>query len=270
MRRLFILLYMFFLIGCGGTSNTNVSAYNVKKLDVNTSWYWQLQGNLKKYSTKLYDIDLFDTSKDTINKLKKEGKIVICYFSAGTYENWREDANQFKEEDLGNEVDGWEGERWLDIRSENVRDIMKKRLDLAKNKGCDGVEPDNVDGYINNTGFDLTYDDQIDYNIFLSKEAKKRGLLVGLKNDLDQIPDLVDYFDFALNEECHEFNECDKLMPFIRKNKPVFNAEYDSNYLSSENFHKLCEDANKRKFMTAIYSKDLDGSLFKPCYKVKK
>ena len=266
MKKFLVLLFVLFLFGCGGGSSSNDSV-KFKKLDVNTTWYWQLQGELKKYSVKLYDIDLFDTSKDKINELKKEGKTVICYFSAGSYENWRDDANQFKESDLGNDLDGWEGERWVDIRSKNVREIMKQRLDLAKNKGCDGVEPDNVDGYTNNTGFNLTYDDQIDYNKFLSNEAKKRGLLVGLKNDLDQIKDLVDYFDFALNEQCHEFNECDYLMPFIQKNKPVFNAEYDSYYLSSDNFNQLCEDANNRKFMTAVYSKDLNGSLYKPCFK---
>lgn len=31
---------------------------------------------------------------------------------------------------------------------------------------------------------------------------------VGLKNVVDILPDLVDYFDFAVNEECFQFTEC--------------------------------------------------------------
>ena len=37
--------------------------------------------------------------------------------------------------------------------------------------GCDGVEPDNVDGYVNDTGFDLTAGDQLDFNRFARGEA---------------------------------------------------------------------------------------------------
>ena len=50
----------------------------------------------------------------------------------------------------------WPDERWLDTRSGNVREIMRGRLQLARDKGCDGVEPDNVDGFDNNNGLGLT------------------------------------------------------------------------------------------------------------------
>jgi len=83
---------------------------------------------------KIYDIDLFDVSQDLINKLHNKGKIVICYFSAGSYESWREDSELFPQSVLGNPLQDWEGERWLDIRNESVREIMKKRLDLAVQK----------------------------------------------------------------------------------------------------------------------------------------
>ncbi len=43
---------------------------------------------------------------------------------------------------------------------------------------------------------------------FLAAAARERGLLVGLKNDLDQIPDLVHDFDFAVNEQRFEYDEC--------------------------------------------------------------
>ena len=248
-------------------TRTPVSFFNFPEISTQTTWYWQLQGELRTdIPAKLYDVDLFDTPKETIEKLKEEGKIVICYFSAGTYEEWRPDAGEFKEEELGNPLDKWPGERWLDIRSENVKRIMVKRLELAKEKGCDGVEPDNVDGYLNDTGFPLTYEEQLDYNRFLSIEAKKRGLLVGLKNDLEQVKELAVYFDFAVNEECHAYNECSLLKPFIEQGKPVFNAEYDEKYLNDEEaFKELCEKAKEEGIRTIVVPKELDGSFVKSC-----
>lgn len=99
-------------------------------------------------NVSIFDIDLFDTPASTIQQLHRLGKKVICYFSAGSYEEWRSDAKDFKSEDLGRQVDDWPGEKWLKLGSENVRAIMKKRIDMAKEKGCDGVDPDNVDGFV--------------------------------------------------------------------------------------------------------------------------
>jgi hypothetical protein len=133
---------------------------------------------------------------------------------------------------------------------------MKKRMDLAKEKGCDGIEPDNINGYENDTGFPLTYEDQLDYNIFLATEAKKRGLLIALKNDLEQANDLVNYYDFLLAEEAIEYNEVDKFLPFINANKPIYDVEYNELYYDctkAVNFHLL------------LLSLDLDGSFVKSC-----
>lgn len=99
-------------------------------------------------NVSIFDIDLFDTPTETITQLHKLGKKVICYFSAGSYEDWRPDAKNFTDADKGKQLDGWPGEKWLNIGNSNVRAIMKKRIELAKSKGCDGVDPDNVDGYV--------------------------------------------------------------------------------------------------------------------------
>jgi hypothetical protein len=48
-------------------------------------------------------------------------------------------------------MSGWAGENWIDVRTQNVRDIMKARLDLAVVKGCHGVDPDNVNVHENDT-----------------------------------------------------------------------------------------------------------------------
>ena len=181
---------------------------------VNTTWQIQLQGTINTgYQTDLYILDLFDTPQSVIDDLQASGRKVICYFSAGTYEEWREDEGRFTAADKGRQLDNWPGERWLNTRSSNVRSIMVDRLTLAAEKGCDGVDPDNVDAYSNRSGFPLTYDSQLDYNRFLFDTAHDHGLAVSLKNDLEQVEDLVDHADFAVSESCHQWQECHLLTP---------------------------------------------------------
>ncbi len=230
-----------------------------------TKWQWQLTGEINSsYDVELYDIDLFDTSKETIELLHSDGRKVICYFSAGSYENWRKDKDSFTSADYKKPLDGWDGENWLDIRSKNVKNIMKKRLDLAVEKKCDGVEPDNVDGYSNDTGLNLTYEDQIKYNSFLSTEAHKRDLSIALKNDLNQVNDLVELFDFSVNEQCHQYNECDMLKPFTDANKPIFNAEYNSKYKYDER-DELCDKSQSQNIRTLILPMNLDDEFRISC-----
>jgi hypothetical protein len=61
----------------------------------------------------------------------------------------------------------------------------------------------------------------------LASVAHARGLSVGLKNDTDQVKALEPYFDFAVNEQCMEYDECGSYRPFLRAGKAVFHAEYD-------------------------------------------
>jgi hypothetical protein len=237
---------------------------NVTTLDRDTTWHWQLQGALDtSVDAELYDVDLFETSPRVIDELHADGRIVVCYLSAGSYERWRPDVGGYAEADLGDTLDGFEDERWLDVRSSTVRAVYEARLDHAVESGCDGVEPDNVDGYLNETGFDLTADDQLNFNRFIADAAHARGLLVGLKNDVDQIPALVDHFDFAVNEQCHEFDECELNQPFIDAGKPVFNAEYASQFVDDPN--EVCATARELGLRTLILPLDLDGAFRISC-----
>ncbi len=222
---------------------------------VYTTWQWQLTGTIdQSVDAQMFDIDLFDTSAATIASLKSKGKIVICYFSAGSYEDWRPDASQFPASVLGRS-NGWAGEKWLDIRNLTaLGPVMEARLDLAVSKGCHGVEPDNIDGYTNSTGFPLTGADQITYNKWLAEKAHARNLSIGLKNDVDQVVALEPYFDWALNEQCFQYNECDTLLPFIKAGKPVFTTEYS---LETSSF---CTKANQIQFMSMKKKLDLDAS----------
>lgn len=274
-------LIVFLLSACGTDSdgNGNDGPDDVTSLDqavapvtsgswyhppVSATWAWQLQGTLNRtYSVDIYDIDLFDTSAATIANLKANGHRVLCYFSAGSYEDWRQDAGDFNPIDLGNSLDGWAGERWLDVRSMDVFQIMRARLDLAVSIGCDGVEPDNVTAYDDNSGFPLSANDQLAFNRNLFNAAHQRGLAVALKNDLEQISELIDYVDLMVNEQCHQYNECDVLQPFIDAGKPVLNAEYLASYQADPS--AVCTAAQAMGIHTLVLSIDLDDSHYFNC-----
>ncbi|MER8043190.1 endo alpha-1,4 polygalactosaminidase [Streptomyces sp. NPDC094032] len=193
-----------------------------------TPWQWQLSGPLdKSVDAQVYDIDGFDHPAATVADLHRRGRKVICYLSTGAWEDFRPDAAKFPRSVLG-KGNGWKGERWLDIRRTDVlAPLMATRLDMCRAKGFDAVEPDNMDAYKNETGFPLTPADQLAYNRLIARMAHDRGLAVGLKNDLDQIPQLLPDFDFAVNEQCAQYDECDLLTPFVKAGKAVFHAEYE-------------------------------------------
>ncbi|XP_050395883.1 uncharacterized protein LOC126814637 [Patella vulgata] len=224
------------------------------------SWQWQLTSKIHtNLDVQVYDVDLFDATDSDIHAIKSHGHKLVCYFSAGSYENWRADAKAFPSSALGNKLEGWEGEKWLDIRSSAVKTIMEARLAKAVSRGCDAVEPDNVDGYQNKNGVGLTSSNQKDYNIWLAKTAHSKGLSVGLKNAVDLIKDLEPYFDWALNEECVNYDECDKYKPFLDKHKPVFHVEYVDNHSEGTNkAKKICNSHGRpHQFNTLIKDWDL-------------
>jgi hypothetical protein len=192
-----------------------------------TSWQWQLQGDIDtSVDAQMYDVDGFEVSAAIVQELHLAGRAAVCYLSAGSWERWRPDARDFPRSVLGNS-NGWPGERWLDIRRLRIlRPIMEARLDRCAAKGFDGVEFDNVDGYQNRTGFPLRGDDQLRYNVFLANQAHRRGMSAVLKNDLGQVRDLLPYFDVALDEQCFQYDECNRLRPFVNAGKAVFTVEY--------------------------------------------
>ncbi|MFG3102152.1 endo alpha-1,4 polygalactosaminidase [Streptomyces sp. NPDC048182] len=190
-------------------------------------WQWQLDERADpSVDVPVYDIDGFENDAADVARLHRAGRKVICYINVGAWESFRPDQDAFPRALLG-ESNGWEGERWLDIRRISVlRPLMERRFDMCRDKGFDAVEPDLVEGYGNETGFPLTAAHQLAYNRMIADIAHERGLSVGLKNDLPQIPQLLGAFDFAVNEECAQYGECERLKPFIAAGKAVFHVEY--------------------------------------------
>ncbi|MCF1599965.1 endo alpha-1,4 polygalactosaminidase [Streptomyces muensis] len=224
-----------------------------------TAWQWQLSGRLDtSVDVPVYDIDGFDHAKATVAELHRADRKVICYLSTGAWEDWRPDAGKFPRSVLG-KGNGWEGERWLDIRRTDVLEpLMAARIDMCRDKGFDAVEPDNMDGYRNSTGFPLKASDQLRYNRLIAGLAHERGLAVGLKNDLDQIPELLDDFDFAVNEQCAQYEECAALSPFVKAGKAVFHVEYE---VPTRDF---CGESRRLKLSSMLKKYEL-GVWRRPC-----
>src|SRR4051794_1036680 len=210
-------------------------------------WQIQLSGTVDtSAAVPTYDVDGFDTPAATVSRLRAAGRHAICYLNAGSREDWRPDAGRYPASVLGRS-NGWPGERWVDIRRLDVLGpVLDARLRMCRSKGFEAVDPDNVDGYTNRSGFPLTAADQLAFNRWVAARAHSYGLSVGLKNDLDQVPDLVDAFDFAVNEQCFEYDECEALAPFTRAGKAVLQIEY------AGDLSRICPAARKASLSTLL------------------
>jgi hypothetical protein len=226
--------------------------------------YWILSAPLSASDIRpapaVFDIDGQDNGAAIVSQLHDAGAKVICYVDAGTWEPGRSDSSAFPASVQGNGVEGWPGEKWLDIRQiSTLEPIIKARFQTCKQKGFDAIEPDNIDGYSNSSGFPLTGGDQLAYNRALAQWAHGLGLSIGLKNDGDQAGALEPSFDWALDEECYTYNECGYLTTFTSADKAVWIAEYKA--ISAAD----CADSKAKHFNTSQYDLDLGKSGRQPC-----
>jgi endo-alpha-1,4-polygalactosaminidase (GH114 family) len=186
----------------------------------------------------IWDLDLFDTPKTTIDILHSRGKRVMCYLSVGGSESWRPDFTSIPPSDLGDIMPKWKGERYLNLRSPSVWALMQRRIRMAYEKGCDAIDPDNVDPF--NDDFErgggfkppLTEADSINFLYNISLEAKYYGMAMGMKNAESILPNVTSFIQFAVNEECTTYSTdedgCWQYEPFLKSGKPVFHFEYVS------------------------------------------
>jgi hypothetical protein len=194
-----------------------------------SSWQYQLQGTVDtNVPANVFDVDGFATPAATLAAIHADHHFALCYLNAGAWESFRPDASSYPSRILGKEYPGYPDERWIDIRDQtSLRPILLARLRTqCKDKGFDGVEWDNVESYNQDTGFALTPDDQLRFNRWLAQVTHEAGLRVALKNDRDQAQLLSPAFDYAVDEECQQYDECAKLQPFVAAGKAVFDVEY--------------------------------------------
>jgi len=202
-----------------------------------------------------FDLDLFETPVEVIEALHARGARVICYLSAGSWEEWRPDADDFPPEVIGRAYTGWAGERWLDVRQiDRLAPVLMARLELCRDKGFDAIEPDNLDGYDNDTGFAITAGDQLAFNRWLAEQAHALGLSIGLKNDPEQAAELVEDFDWALTEDCFDQGWCSAMQPFLDAGKAVFVAEYSD---TGVDFEAACQALVPAGFSPILKDREL-------------
>jgi hypothetical protein len=207
-------------------------------------WQIQLQGTTNvKVRAPALEVDGFDATKRTVRRIERGPRRSICYIDAGSWEDFRPDRDDFAPELLGNVYAGFEDERWLDIRRiDLLRGVLEARIALCKHKGFDAVDPDNLNGYENDTGFPLTASDQLRFNTFVANLVHAHGMAVALKNDGPQAKTLVRYFDFTVIEECFEQGNCGQYRPFVKAGKAAYAIEYAKRTAS------VCRAGRRRHF----------------------
>ncbi len=228
------IIIAFVLAGCGGGLASNPAAPpagpGARWIPApGASYQIQYDGKLDlRVPAAIYDLDMFDTRPSVVAELHRMGRRVVCYIDVGTWESWRRDADEFPKSVLGRRDGPWPGERWLDIRRLSILGpIMGARFDLCRRKGFDGVDPDNIDGYQNNTGFPLTAGEQLTYDEWVARAVHARGLTVDQKNDNNQVKDLSKFFDFAVLEQCYVQKWCGQFAVYTRTNRLVVDVEYN-------------------------------------------
>ena len=244
-------------------------------------------------SPEVYDIDLYvDTNISGdgnfvmntagVDAIHARGRHALCYLSAGDIESFRPDYQAFVDFDAqcGHCLIGkpfsrtFSDEFWANInddqgQSDFMLQMMEQRVQKCAAAGFDGIEFDVVDAYAQGqtvTGWDISYATQLDYDQRLANLAHTYGMTVALKNDLGQLTDLMPYFDYAINEQCFQFEECDNNPPpgypaWVAAGKAVFQVEYRR---SPRRFCPLANAANYNSIKKGA-SFNLYDRPWKPC-----
>jgi endo-alpha-1,4-polygalactosaminidase (GH114 family) len=252
-----LLLFLLILVGCERASEDAPQVTEIWQPVPMTTFQWQLTGTVYTgVDAQVYDIDAFEASQELVDELHQKNIRVIAYISAGSYEDWRPDTAMFPKSVIGNDYAGWSGEKWLDIRQISLlAPVMQSRLDMIRDKGFDGVEPDNIDGYENNTGFPISKQDELTYIKWLTDEAHSRGLSIGQKNAPALAEELWPFCNWALVEESYEYGWGELMTPYIQHNKAVFAVEYSDAGVDLSAFCSWCGDLN---FTGLMKNRDLD------------
>jgi Glycoside-hydrolase family GH114 len=210
----------------------------------------------------VYDIDGQSATAADVAAIHAAGAKAVCYVDVGTLEQGRPDYSDFPASVIGPAVAGWPGENWLLVTAANqstILPLMKARFETwCLAKGFDGIEPDNLDGWTNISN--VSEADNLAYDLAVADLAHALPLSIGLKNvmtDLDpsQYASFLPNFDWALNEQCYEYSECDTYTAagsFLPAGKAVFDVEY--------NVSPECAQADASQMNAQLTDLDLVGA----------
>jgi endo-alpha-1,4-polygalactosaminidase (GH114 family) len=263
--QLILLILSFITLSCENESPVT-SEGDWYKPTPQTTFDWDLRGPVPdgtNYQASIVDIDAFENNADFVAGLQAQGKKVFAYVSVGSVEDWRPDAADFPANVVGNDYPGWSGEKFLDISNlDALKPIMRARFDMIKEKGFDGIEPDNIDLNSWTTaelGFEITDEDIITYCHWLAEEAHQRGLSIGQKNASDLSEELVNDFDWILLEDAFFYGFQDEAATYIQHNKAVFATEYTDEMNSTMFQTTVCPQAASLQYTAILKNRDLDA-----------
>lgn len=257
-------------VACKKDSSVDTSSNDASQPAGNkTSWWkptarisfdWQLDdiNSTTNFSADVVDVDAFTTSAETVAALHAKGKKVIAYLSVGTIEDDRNDASLIPAELIGKQYPEWPKEKWLDIRQiDKLKPWLNSRLNMILKKGFDGIEPDNMDSYDNDPGFNIQLADTKKYADYLISLAHNNGLSIGQKNVQELTADYASKFDWALTEDAFAQGWQDQLSGYIKLNKPVFAVEYTDKMSQSKFQTSVCPSAKQLKYTAILKNRDL-------------
>jgi len=258
-KQFFVYIFLVCGFACSEEQNTTSTYF---KPQIGNSFEWRLDSigldEVKNYHCNIIDIDAFSASKELVAAFHKQGIKVIAYVSVGTIENYRPDAALLPAEVIGNIYPDWPDERFLNIRAINMlKPFIQSRFDMIKEKGFDGIEPDNMDGMYENNGFNLTLEDTHAFCEWIIEEAHKRRLCIGQKNTEELVPLLYTKFDFALTEDIFNSNTQGDYSLYISAGKPVFSAEYTDVMTPTEFSTSVCPKAKALHYFAFLKHRDL-------------
>lgn len=246
-------------------------------------WDWQLSASNKEIEQQmvgeggkrfskglnLLDIDGFNIEAQTVKKLKEQGIYMVCYLNVGSYEPWRSDSKEYSKDLFLQDDPDWPGEVFLNVKeafepNSELAKILRKRIQMCKDKGFDAIEPDNLQNHENTSGT-LTEQDQVNFNTWFADQVHEAGMAVFQKNgpDLVMLKDsqgrrMVDVFDGILNESCAKYDECAALAEYVKRGKLALDVEYEESLLKCDlakkyGFNMMYKDRNLKSPYNVAY-----------------
>ena len=92
---------------------------------------------------------------------------------------------------------------------------MAARFRMCASKGFDAVEPDNIDGYENATGFPITAAQQLTYDEWVAAKVQRWGWRCCRRTTPSRPAGLQPHFDGVLDEQCNQYSECASFAPYL-------------------------------------------------------
>jgi Glycoside-hydrolase family GH114 len=200
-------------------------------------------------------LDAEQQQPEDLAELRRQGRHYLCYLSVGSFEAFRDDADQFPEAAIGNPLSSFPSERWLDIRDATVRELMAARIERLAALGCAGVPPSSLAAHTEDSGFALTASDALDYARWVAERLHAAGMSAGLIGPGSLTSELWPSFDFGLAIGCVAGSQCAEYDVFRQSGRPVFYVELGG----AEDAPELCNAAKQLGFDAIVTDAGFGG-----------